>query len=362
MSNKHLMVSLIVIGMAIWMISGEMSFNTVTADEASETLLAGESDLTLVRGVKSEADTRTVFLSVRGQTRANREVNVKTEVSGRIKVLPGEKGRFVSQGEALCELAVDARRNEYDQAVAELRSAQLEYDGFKDLNSKGLQSEIVLAKANAALEQSRTRAKQAELALEKTIVRAPFDGVVSAQPVEVGDFLAPGDTCVSLIEIDPILIAGQVAEKNVQQLSLGDEVQVILITGKQMSGVVSFVGHSPDLATRTFPIEVTVSNPEASVRAGITSDMRVPVGQEDVHLISPASLVLADDGSVGVRIVDETEHVRFRTVRIVDESVDGVWVSGLPEAVNLITVGQEEVFDGQLVRMDFSPIVSLVSQ
>ena len=363
MSNKHLTVTFIIVAMAIWMFSGELAHNTVTADEvAGKPLVTDEDAPALVRGIKSEADSRTVYLDVRGQTRANRVVQLKAEVSGRIEVLSGERGRFVEKGDALCELAVDARRNEYDQAMAELRSAELEYNGFKDLNSRGLQSEIVLAKAQAALEQSRTRARQAELALEKTVIRAPFNGVVSEQLVEVGDFLSPGSTCVSLMEIDPILVAGQVAEKNVQQLSLGDEVMVRLITGQTMTGEVSFIGHAPDLATRTFPIEVTVANPDASVRAGLTSDMRVPVGTEDVHLISPASLVLADDGSVGVRIVDETDHVLFRTVNIVDEGTEGVWVTGLPASINLITVGQEEVFEGQLVRMDFSPVLSLVSQ
>ena len=362
MSNKHLVVSLIVIAMALWMFSGEFAHNTVTADEADSLAeTSGSEGPVLVRGVKSTADARTVFLDVRGQTRANREVHVKAEVSGKIEALPGEKGRQVREGETLCRIAVDARRNEYDQAVAEMKSAQLEYDGFADLNKRGLQSEVVLAKAKAALEQARTRARQAELALEKTEIRAPFDGVVAAQPVEVGDFLSPGATCVTLIEINPMLVTGQVAEKNVQALSLGDSVTVRLITGKSIEGQVSYIGHAPDMATRTFPIEVTVANPGGNVRAGISAEMHVPVGVENVHLISPASLVLDDQGDVGVRIVDDENLAQFVPVDIVDESPEGVWVKGLPVAVNLITVGQEEVIDGELVRMDFSPITSLVS-
>jgi multidrug efflux system membrane fusion protein len=344
--------------MAVWVFSGEFAFNTVIAEESLVDPKA--DDIPLVRGVKSTADTQTMYLEVRGQTRANRVIQVKSEIAGKIEALPGEKGTRVNKGDALCRVAVDARRNEYTQALAELESAQLEFDGFVDLNKKGLQSEVVLAKAKAALEQSKTRAKQAQLALEKTVITAPFSGVVESQPVEVGDFLSPGATCVSLMEIDPILVVGQVAEKSIGQLALRDEVNVRLITGQSLTGEVSFIGHSPDLATRTFPVEVTIANPGADIRAGLTSDMRVPVGVEEVHLISPASMVLDDSGSVGVRIVDEYNRVSFQRVEVVGESPAGIWVKGLPTVINLITVGQEEVFEGQVVRMDFTPIASLV--
>ncbi len=193
MSNKHLLVSFIVIAMAVWVFSGELVNNTVTADDATESFDKGD-ELALVRGVKSTANNQTVHLDDRGQTRANRVVQVRSEISGKVVAVPGEKGMTVKKGDLLCRVAVDARRNEYNQALAELKSAQLEYDGFVDLNKKGLQSEIVLARANAALEQSRTRARQAQLALEKTEIVAPFDGVVDHQEVEVGDFLNPGAT------------------------------------------------------------------------------------------------------------------------------------------------------------------------
>jgi multidrug efflux system membrane fusion protein len=71
--------------------------------------------------------------------------------------------------------------------------------------------------------------------------------------------------------------------------------------------------------------------------------------------------VLNDAGTIGVRIVDAENKVRFMPVRIVSEGTGGVWVNGLPERVWLITVGQEEVFDGQVVRLDLSPLAAIVS-
>ncbi|MCZ6502969.1 MAG: efflux RND transporter periplasmic adaptor subunit [Gammaproteobacteria bacterium] len=359
MSNKNLIALVFAIGMVIWLFSGTLASNKLTADE-NTVHVADSSEIPLVRGMKSTAARRQIYLDVRGQTRANRLVQVKSEITGIVEQVPGEKGKRVKAGDLLCQVAIDSRRSDLTEAIANLKSAQLEYDGVQDLNQRGLQSEIILAKAKATLEKSRSRAKRAELALQKTRIVAPFDGIVETQPVEVGHLLTTGAICVTLIEIDPILVSGQVAERNIGDIHLGDEVHVELITGKNYVGLVTFSGRSPDATTRTFPIEVTIENPGDSIRAGLTSTMRVPVGVEIAHLISPASLVLDDEGIVGVRIVDDENIVRFKPVQVVSESADGVWVTGLPNQINLITVGQEEVFEGQVVKIDFTPLTALV--
>jgi len=361
LSNRSLIALFFAFGMVIWLFSGDIASNKVIADESgSLESMSTPGEIPLVRGVNSVAEVRKLYLEVRGQTRANRLVQVKSEVSGIVESVPGEKGKRVKAGDLLCQVAIDSRRSDLSEALASLKSSQLEYDGIRDLNQRGLQSEIVLAKAKATLEQSRSRTKRAELELQKTRIVAPFDGIVETQPVEVGHFLSPGSTCVTLIEIDPILVTGQVAERNISQIQLGDEVQVELITGQNYVARVTFIGRSPDATTRTFPIEVTIDNPQESIRAGLTSTMRVPIGAQVAHLISPASLVLDDEGVVGVRIVDDQNIVRFNAVQIVSESAAGIWVTGLPEKIRLITVGQEEVFEGQVVKIDVTPLITLV--
>ncbi|MCB1693766.1 MAG: efflux RND transporter periplasmic adaptor subunit [Pseudomonadales bacterium] len=358
MSDKKLIAGLVSIAIAAWLLSGSLTGRTVDAEEGN----APTSDeVPLVRGMESMATTRQLYLDVRGQTHANRVVQVKSEISGVVEAVPGEKGSHVKEGDVLCKVAIDTRATDLEEARADLQSAKLEYDGVIDLQRRGLQSEINVSKAKAALESSRARAKRAELALKKTSITAPFDGIVDTQPVEVGDFLNVGQVCVTLIEIDPLLVVGQVAEKNIGEVELGDEVDISLITGEKLHGVVTFIGRAPDAATRTYPVEVSVAHPGDAVRAGLTAEMKVPVGKEEAHLISPASLVLSDEGVVGVRIVDDNDVVHFKPVTIVSEGPKGVWVKGLPAHIRLITVGQEDVFEGQVVRIDLSPLASIVS-
>jgi len=288
-------------------------------------------------------------------------VTVRAEVAGRIDQMPVVKGDVVKTGDVLCQLAIDSRQSDLDQSKAAFKSADLEYKGLLDLQKRGLQSEVNLARAEAALATSRANVNRSELALQKTRIVAPFNGVVEQQPVEQGDYLNVGQSCVTVIEIDPIIVKGQVAERNVNQVVLGRDVMVQLITGESLVGKITFVARSPDSTTRTFPIEVTVKDPGPAIRAGISARMQVPLGQQMAHLISPAALVLNDAGKMGVRTVDDSGVVRFNVVNVVNESIEGIWVNGLPNQVNLITVGQEEVFEGQRVEMDLSPLSSIVS-
>lgn len=354
MSNKLLVGCFAPFFMAMWVVSGVWSNSTVEAEEPTVVKSADTEESIYIRAVRSQAEKRTLFLEVRGQTAANRTVQVKAEVAGKVVELAGEKGRFVNKGELLCRIAEDARRAEYRQVLAEYESSKLEYDGFADLNKRGLQSEIVLAKARSALEQSKTRTEDARLALEKTNIVAPFNAVVTDQQVEVGDYLSPGAVCVSLMEVDPMLVSGQIAEKSIGLVSLESQVKIQLITGDSYVGAVSYLGHAPDENTRTYPVEVTIKNKGLVIRTGLTAQMQIPVGTESVHLISPASLVLDDAGSVGVRVVDAAKRARFMPVEVADEDPSGIWVKGLPLEVDLITVGHEEVSEGQLVTVDYS--------
>ena len=362
MSNKLLVGCFAPFFMAIWIVSGVWSDGSAEAEEPLVTEAVGVETTVYVRAIRSQAEERTLYLEVRGQTAANRTVQVKAEVSGKVIEMSGRKGSSVSKGDSLCRIAEDARGAEYRQVRAEFESAKLEYDGFVDLNKRGLQSEIVLAKARSALEESKTRTENARLALEKTNIVAPFNGMVTDQRVEVGDYLSPGAVCVSLMEVDPMLVAGQIAEKSIGLVNLKSAVKIELITGDRYVGAVSYLGHAPDEKTRTYPVEVTIENTGSLIRTGLSAAMQIPVGLENVHLISPASLVLDDEGVVGVRVVDEESKARFLAVEVAEENPAGIWVKGLPLEVELITVGHEEVSEGQVVTADYSRLGMLVKR
>lgn len=365
MNSKTIIAALIALAIAGWLISGQLGQNGEARVEVPLTNTPADIVQTgqarFVRAITTRAEARTVELPVRGVTKPNRVVNVRAEIQGRVERMPGERGRRVKAGEELCVLAVDSRQADLTQSQALFNKAFLEYKGVLDLSREQLQSEINIAQAKAELETARANVKRSELALAKTRIVAPFDGIIDSQPAEVGDVLSQGAVCVSLMETNPILITGQIAEKNINAVRLGGVVRAQMIHGPEITGTISFIGTAPESQTRTYPVEVTAVNPGHRIRAGLSAEMFVPMAETRAHLISSASLVLNDAGDVGVRVVDNANVVHFHKVQLLSEEDGRVWAAGLPETARLITVGQEEVFEGQVVRVDMTPLTSIVS-
>ena len=101
-------------------------------------------------------------------------------------------------------------------------------------------------------------------------------------------------------------------------------------------------------------MEIEVPNKNNLLRAGLTAEIFIEVSEQQAHFLSPAVLTLSDSGLLGVRVVNNLNIVKFMKVDIVEDTQEGVWVTGLPNEVNIITVGQEFVNDEQIVRTKIS--------
>jgi multidrug efflux system membrane fusion protein len=292
---------------------------------------------------------------LRGKTSNQRTVTVKAETGGRIIDRPVDRGTPVEKGDLLCQISMEDRYAALTESREGLNQARTEYQGFVKLSEKGFQSETAIAQAKTRLAAAEAKLTRAELDIQRTYVRAPFAGVVEDVHSEVGDFAAPGTECVTVVDLNPMLLVGRVAEKDVQLLKLDQQVTGVMSDGTEVGGPVSFIGAQSDPATRTYAVEIEVPNEAYLLRSGLTTEIRIPVAEVMAQKISPALFALDDSGRIGVRIINEAGAVEFHHVRIVRDEADGVWVSGLPEVATIITVGQELVVPGEIVEVDFEP-------
>lgn len=354
--NRNYIISLAIgIAVVIWIFSGQGK-QSQTAVDAS--FVEEVRPLTIVRGIKSTATNRKVELIVRGKTEENRQVLVRAEVSGRIESLPVAKGATVEKGDILCRIAIDSKDKSVIEAKAIQRQAALEYSGVKNLGRRGLQAETNVAKAKSRLESANAALSRALLQLEHTKVRSPFSGIVEQRPAELGDYLRVGDVCAQVLDADPILLTGQVAEKDIDHVKLGETISGSLITGESLTGTISYISQSADKKTRSYRVEAKVSNPQRKIRAGITSELILSVGSHKAHHISPAILVLDDNGGLGVKVVNAKKNIEFHSIKVIAEGPDGIWITGLPDKAVIVVVGQEIVFAGEQVKLDLSPLIS----
>lgn len=295
-------------------------------------------------------------VAVSGRTENKRTVSVRAETSGRVVARPVERGDRVAAGDLLCRLAIEDREARKTQAKAATNQARIEYQGSLRLQQAGHQSEAAIATALANLATAQAQLQAALLDIERTEVRAPFAGMLEEAPLEVGDYAQPGGVCATIVDLDPMLLVGQVSERDVLRFGVGSQATGKLASGQTVSGPVSFIGQQADAGTRTYRVEVTVPNAGYALRSGVTTEVAINVGEMAAHKVSPALLTLDDAGSIGVRIVGDDDRVAFAAVEVVADDSDGVWVSGLPPVATLITVGHQYVVAGQQVAVQLEGV------
>ncbi len=290
---------------------------------------------------------------LRGRTEAARQVEVRAETSGRVISEPLRRGEFVDEGQILCDLAPGTRLAGLSEAEARLAEAQIQYTAAERLSQEGFASETRAVGARAALQGAEAAVAAAREELSRLQIRAPFGGLLESDTAELGSLLQPGALCATVIQLDPIRLVGFVPEIDVDKLEVGALAGARLTSGRQVQGRVSFVSRAADPATRTFRVEVTVSNPDWSIRDGQTAEIGIAASGAPAHLVPGSALTLDDDGQIGLRTVGPDDRALFRPVDVVRDSLEGIWVSGLPETVDIIVVGQEFVRDGVALAVTF---------
>ena len=238
-----------------------------------------------------------------------------------------------------------------EEALAELSQAELDLKGVQRLAAKGLQSEAVIASSQSAMAAAEARVERRQLEQSQLRILAPFAGIVEETFMEVGQLASPGSQCVSLVDLDPMMLVGEVSERDRATLKVGQGVLARLSDGREIAGQVSFIGHVAQPGTRTYAVEALIENPDFSVASGLIASIDIFTGLIKVHNISPALLVLDDSGQTGIRAVSAARVVEFHPVEILSQAGQGVSVTGLPDVLDLIVVGQQSVISGERVAV-----------
>ena len=275
----------------LWMLSGILADNEfeVKATTQLETI----SSVTVLN---SKALEKAKKIKVSGTTEADKLIKIRAEASGTVISRPVKQGQFVKKDQLICQL-YNAGRTSYPK------------------------------------------------------VKAPFDGYLETFSVKEGDYLNTGAVCATIIDPDPMRLIGEVSEKEINFVKVGAKAEAELISGKKVEGVVSFVSTSANKGTRTFRVEIDVKNSDRSIRDGVSAQIAIEGDTILAHKISPSILMLGDAGELGIRTVNEDDQVEFKEIEILEDSIEGIWITGLPKKTRIITIGQEYVIQGQTVNV-----------
>ena len=329
---------------------------------------------------KSNEQEVTNGILLRGQTEAFKSVQVKAETSGSVISQPIRKGTFVKNGELLCELEVGTKSDVLSEAKVALALSLDELDASihqyelrvqaaerqKSLLKRGVGTEAAVEAAELSASSAETqslskrqavanveaRINRATTELNNTKIIAPFDGLLESDTAEYGDFMQTGAPCGTLLALNPIKLIGYATETQVSKIDVNTTAGARLISGDTVSGTVSFISRSADPTTRTFLVETTVPNENYEIREGSTADIYISLAGAKGHLLPQSSLTLNSSGELGVRIAIN-DKAKFIPVKIIRDAEEGVWVTGLPNSVDVIIVGQEYVTDNSNIKVSY---------
>ena len=403
----------ILVSVVGWIGSGQFSNNVVAQDENTEIFPDTENfssqnndnneNEEFIFSVETKIFNSSLIdqsIELQGQTIHNKKIDVKSETSGKIKNIKFVRGNKVSSNSEMIKISLEDRNekllsakkdlerlskelilneknrdNLLRQNIERIELYDIEYASAKQLIDKGLSSksklslasfnlanakadredikikfESTLANLEAQISNVKSVLKNIKLDIEKTIIKAPFDGIISEKMVEETEFISIGTPLFTIIDLDPIKIEGYLSEFDVNKVSVGTKALIEDSNGIKKNGIISFISPSAEISTRTFEITIEADNKDLSYKSGITTKIIIKGSELRAHKIPPSILTLLDDGTVGVKAVNNENIVIFYPTKTIKDTIDGMWVSGLPEKVKLIVSGQEYISIGETIN------------
>lgn len=345
--EPHWLALIIFVLLCLWLFSGVGGSN---ADDDVSKQNEQAAEIQKVKLSTMYAEEVDQEVKVYGRTEPDRVATLRAEINGQVQEIFVAEGQSVKAGQKLVRLDENDLRQRLASVKASLKQAEIELKGAKSLGRKGYQSEVAQAQAEASLASAKAQLAALQLSLENTLIYAPFDGVMNKHYMEVGDYLREGDSIATVVDLDPLVIKADVTERHVQQLELGQIANGRLVSGQTLEGKVRYISSLSEEGTNTFKVEVAVPNQDSQLRAGMSTELGIPLRKTWAVKITPAVMALDEKGNLGVKTVEQN-IVKFVPINMVKSDDEGVWLSGLGRQADVITLGQGFVRDGDTVEV-----------
>ena len=289
-------------------------------------------------------DTVVDAIAATGQIEAVQSIELRPEVQGRITDILVREGEEVTAGTALFKVDDAELKAQVAQAEAERQMARQALERTKQLIAQNASSTSDLEQAQAKSQGADANYDLLKTRLDRTVVRAPFAGVVGRRLVSIGTFVSNQTPLTSLQSVNPQHASFQVPERYADQLRRGQLVsfQVAALPGKNFSGEVVFVDPVVELPGRTILIKARVPNPEHQLQAGMFIEARLATNIRPNAIVVPEDAILPLQGSTFVWMVKDGKADRRQVSLGVRTAGWAEILGGGVEAGDQVVVGGAE--------------------
>lgn len=303
------------------------------------------------------------YIDAIGTLEAVQQVVVSPEVGGRVVSLHFDSGATVRTGVALVQLNDAPERGDLDRFRAMTEFARRELDRMESITDRRAISQTAVDEAKRRLDEARAEITRTEALIAQKLIRAPFAGVLGVRKINVGEYLQPGQSIVTLTNLDKLYANFTVPEQVLGQLSNGQSVDVTAdaFPEQPFRATISTIEPQVAVETRTLAVQATLANREHLLRPGMFVAVRVILPPEHDVITVPETAVDKTIYGDSVFVVHQTtaaapdrpsytaERVFVKTGRSVDGRI--VIREGLAPGDRIITAGQVNLNSGMPVSL-----------
>lgn len=350
----------VLIGFAAWMGTG--TFSSVgsastegeSAEKAAEARkAAAEANKPVLRTVAVMKPPRIAHaraIRISGQTQADKRAVLATRAPGIIAELPVKEGEHVNAGDLILRLESEEKPAAIETATQLVKQREAELEAAQQLSKSGNLAKLQLATAVSALAEARSQLETARAELDRARIVAPFAGVVDDLTVELGSSVMQGGEVATMLSLDPVIVKGEISERDLAHIKIGDKAQAVLVSGEKVEGTVRYISREATAATRTYRVEIAIPNPQDAIPAGMTAELTLRSAPVDAVALPRSVVTLSSTGDLGIRAVDDANKVVFYPIDLVDDTPTGLLLAGIPDNARVIMAGQDLVKEGDEVK------------
>lgn len=291
-------------------------------------------------------------VSAVGTLRSEDSVVLRPEITGRIAEINFSEGGKVKKGQVLIRLDDSVAKAQLQQAQANLSLANSQYRRAIELGKQGFISKQARDESASQLKVQQAAAALAQANLDKTVILAPFDGLIGLRNVSVGDYVSPGAELVPIESIDPLKVDFRIPEQYLGQVKEGSKLALSFdaLPGETREGEVGAISPLVEVGGRSLLLRANVPNSDGTLRPGMFARVRLQFSDELVTVVPETALVPAGEEQYVYRI--EQDKAKRVTVKVGQRRGGIVEIqNGLKAGDQVVVSGLQKIRDGDAVEI-----------
>jgi multidrug efflux system membrane fusion protein len=353
----------IIVGLLLALLVGALVGFNMFRDHAIKQFFAGMKPPPTPVSI-SVAKTEVIpnLLTAVGDLAAVHQVNVTSDVSGRITNIMFEPGSTVKAGSPLVQLFDEPEQGDLASFKAQAVMGQLALDRAKQLAARQFGPQATVDQAQSTFDQANSGIAKTEAIISQKLVKAPFDGVLGVRHVEVGQFLTAGTQIVSLTDLSTLYANFTVTEKDSGQLKVGQTVRIVVdaYPNRNFEGKITTIEPQIATDTRNIHVQATLDNPDHILKPGMFTTVTVVLPDKPPVITVPETAVDYTLYGDSVFLLTEkkeddgkTTLTAVRTFVRTGNRIDGraEIVSGVKDGDRVVAVGQLKLQSGAPVAI-----------